>query len=215
MRESEGISLKAGIDPLVRYYRFQARLYDATRWSFLLGRQALLQDIAVHCQPRRILEVGCGTGRNLLKLHRIFPQAFICGVDLSRHMLCVAKRNLRTLNGNLELLEQPYFQPLFPQKPFDLVVFSYCLSMINPGWGQALKAAEGDLRAGGWLAVVDFHSSPFRWFKKWMALNHVRLGDHLLPFLAEHFQPRRIAIKPTYRGLWSFFRFIGTRNHEK
>lgn len=199
------------LNPLVRYYRWHARLYDASRWSFLFGRQALMQAIATYCRPHNILEVGCGTGKNLLRLHQIFPEASLCGVDLSRHMLRVARRKLGSMNGNLQLVEQPYCQPLSPQKPFDLVVFSYCLSMINPGWEQALQAAALDLQPGGWVAVVDFHTCYFDWFKKWMAINHVQIGSHLLPSLAEQFQPRAITVKPAYKGLWSYFSFIGTR----
>ena len=214
---SEAVSklTAAGAIPLMRYYRFHARLYDATRWSFLFGRKALMQEIAAYCRPRNILEVGCGTGKNLLRLHQIFPEASLLGVDLSRHMLRVARRKLGNLNGKLELLEQPYFQQLSPQRPFDLVIFSYCLSMINPGWEQALQAAKLDLRPGGWIAVVDFHASHAVWFKKWMAINHVQIGGHLLPLLTDQFQPRAITIKPTYKGLWSFFSFIGTRPNEQ
>ena len=72
---------------LTRYYRWHARLYDATRWSFLFGRTALIRAIAADSQPRRILEIGCGTGSNLLYLHRQFPDAAITGLDLSADML--------------------------------------------------------------------------------------------------------------------------------
>jgi S-adenosylmethionine-diacylgycerolhomoserine-N-methlytransferase len=42
---------------LARYYRFHARIYDATRWSFLFRRTALSAPAA----PAHILEVA-GTG---------------------------------------------------------------------------------------------------------------------------------------------------------
>ncbi len=213
MNTSGSIPRAGEVDPVVRYYRWHARLYDATRWSFLFGRQALVRDMAAFCQPRRILEVGCGTGGNLVKLHKLFPRASLCGVDISPHMLRVAGRKLRSRNVSPELLRQPYRHPLSPRNPFDLIVFSYCLSMINPGWEQALQAASRDLGADGWIAVVDFHASASARFKKWMALNHVRLEEHLLPSLEAHFQPRAVTVTPTYRGLWSYFSFIGTRQN--
>jgi S-adenosylmethionine-diacylgycerolhomoserine-N-methlytransferase len=46
-----------------RYYRLHSRIYAATRWSFLFGRRAILDDIAAATTPARILEVGCGTGK--------------------------------------------------------------------------------------------------------------------------------------------------------
>lgn len=46
-------------------------------------------------RPRRILDVGCSTGLSTLKLHATSPDAEIVGVDLSPHMLSVARYNLR------------------------------------------------------------------------------------------------------------------------
>src|SRR5258705_4591589 len=48
-----------------RYYRWHAHFYDVTRWAFLFGRTALIRLAAGQLRPRRILEVGCGTGRIL------------------------------------------------------------------------------------------------------------------------------------------------------
>ena len=68
MSEPREVGTSRAIDPafdaaaLTRYYRWHAPLYDATRWSFLFGRAALIRGIALHRRPRRILEVGCGTG---------------------------------------------------------------------------------------------------------------------------------------------------------
>lgn len=57
-------------------YRFQRHFYDLTRRFFLFGRDDLLRQMNV--QPAEtVLEVGCGTGRNLLKLSRRAPQRSI------------------------------------------------------------------------------------------------------------------------------------------
>ena len=46
-------------------YRYQRYIYDATRKYYLLGRDRMLDGLD---PPERgtILEVGCGTGRNLI-----------------------------------------------------------------------------------------------------------------------------------------------------
>lgn len=194
--------------PLARYYRWQARFYDATRWSFLFGRQRLIELAAAHGQPATVLEVGCGTGRNLLALHRRFPGARLQGVDLSADMLARARRKTAGRSA-IELQQQRYRQPL-TTAGFDLVVFAYALSMFNPGWQQALAAAEADLAPAGRLAVVDFHTSPLTPFRRWMALNHVRMEAHLLAALQDRFQPLVQRVRPVYGGLWSYFLFIGS-----
>ena len=192
-----------------RYYRVHAGIYDLTRWTFLLGREALLRQVAASVSPARILEVGCGTGKNLVQLGRQFPQARLWGLDLSGDMLAVAQKKLQGLSPRLTLIQAAYDRPVEEKPFFDLVVFSYALSMFNPGWEQALTAASRDLAPGGAIAVVDFHDSGFPLFKRWMGLNHVRLDGHLLPGLKSRFPSHESAIRPAYGGVWSYFRFVG------
>ena len=201
-------------DPLSRYYRWHARLYDATRWSFLFGRSALIRAITGRCQPASILEIGCGTGSNLLRLRRRFPDAAITGLDLSTDMLVQARRKLAQRASAVTLLQQRYDRPLSAEPAFDLIVFSYCLSMIDPGWQQALDAALGDLQPGGLLAVVDFHDTPSARFSRWMALNHVRMDAHLLPHLNGRCQPITQSVRPAYGGGWRYFSFIGSKRND-
>jgi S-adenosylmethionine-diacylgycerolhomoserine-N-methlytransferase len=192
-----------------RYYRVHAGIYDLTRWSFLLGREALLRQVAASFTPARILEVGCGTGKNLVQLGRQFPEARLWGLDLSGDMLAVARKKLQILAPRLTLIQAAYDHPVEEKPFFDLVVFSYALSMFNPGWEQALSAASRDLAPGGAIAVVDFHDSGFPLFKRWMGLNHVRLDGHLLAGLKSRFPIHEATVRPAYGGVWSYFRFMG------
>ena len=196
---------------LADYYRWHARLYDATRWSFLFGRAALIRAIAGRCQPARILEIGCGTGSNLLRLRRRFPDAAITGLDLSTDMLVQARRKLSRHSARITLRQGRYDQPLQPDQPFDLIVFSYCLSMVDPGWEQTLEAALRDLRPGGLLAVVDFHDTCFAGFQRWMAFNHARMDAHLLPRLNACCRPLAQRVRAAYGGSWRYFSFIGCK----
>jgi S-adenosylmethionine-diacylgycerolhomoserine-N-methlytransferase len=195
-----------------RYYRVHAGIYDLTRWSFLLGREALLRQVAASFTPARILEVGCGTGKNLVQLGRQFPQARLWGLDLSGDMLAVARKKFQTMGSRLTLIQAAYDRPVMEAPFFDLVVFSYALSMFNPGWEQALAVASRDLAPGGAIAVVDFHDSVFPLFKRWMGLNHVRLDGHLLPGLKSRFLIHEAVIRPAYGGAWSYFRFLGRKS---
>lgn len=196
---------------LTRYYRWHARLYDATRWSFLFGRAALIRAIADHHAPRHILEIGCGTGANLARLGRRFPQATLTGLDLSPDMLTRAWRKMAARGLPVTLLQGCYDRPLNEEPTFDLIVLSYCLSMIDPGWEQAVDAALRDLRPGGLLAVVDFHDSRWAGFRRWMALNHVKMDGHLLPHLNGCCQPVAQTVRAAYGGGWRFFTFIGRK----
>ena len=194
---------------LQRYYQWHARIYDATRWSFLFGRSALLQQVAKLITPLRILEVGCGTGTNLLVLAKRFPQAHITGVDLSAHMLNVAQRKLAPYAPRLNLLHQAYTAPL--PDSFDLIVFSYSLSMMNPGWEPALHSAWQNLSEDGMVAVVDFADTTHPVFRRWMAVNHVQMEGHLLPLLNALFNAALSEQHKVYAGLWRYLIFIGSK----
>ena len=81
------------------YYRLHAQIYDATRWSFLFGRKTLIRRVAAMTQPATILEIGCGTGKNLLTLAKTFPQARLFGLDISESMLRIASKHRKQFLG--------------------------------------------------------------------------------------------------------------------
>lgn len=192
-----------------RYYRLHARIYDLTRWTFLRGREILRAQVAASLTPYRILEVGCGTGTNLLHLGRLFPLAELWGVDLSADMLAVTGKKLQKVGHRLTLIQSSYDRPVAQASPFDLVVFSYALTMFNPGWELALKAASLDLSPQGTIAIVDFHDSASKTFRKWMGINHVRMDGHLLPHLIGLFPLHHWSVTQVFGGLWSYFFFLG------
>lgn len=199
---------------LARYYRLHAGIYDATRWSFLFGRDELLRSVRRRSEPSRILEVGCGTGRNLAQLACMFPHAELTGIDLSEPMLAKATRRLSSFAKRVRLVNEAYAQPLGGSTGFDLIIASYALSMFNPGWEHAIETAATDLRPGGIVAVVDFSHTGARWFEQWMRRNHVLMQNHLWPVLHSTFRPLQDTRHSAYGGLWHYGMFIGQKSRE-
>ncbi len=195
---------------LAKYYKYHARVYNSTRWSFLFGRESLLNNLSFQSPPKNILEVGCGTGHNLLKLAKKYPSARITGVDLSDEMLKVAKKNLKKPSLRVSFLHQAYSKPLDPGT-FDLILFSYSLTMMGSEWKRVLDTAHTDLATGGLIAVVDFHTSPSGFFRSWMRHNHVEMGGFLLPGLKSDYAQVSLESKSVYGGLWNYFSFVGQK----
>lgn len=193
------------------YYRWHSRVYDLTRWAFLFGRQQLIDLAATHQPaPTRILEIGCGTGRNLVALAEKFPKARITGLDLSTDMLDRASPKLHPYGDRVTLLHQAYTSPIGEEHDgFDLIVLSYALTMINPGHDQVLHACQKDLASKGILAVVDFHSSSHSWFRQWMSVNHVRMEGQVQAHLQKHFHIQQQHLHSAYASLWHYGLFIG------
>ena len=141
-------------------YRHQRHIYDLTRKFYLFGRDQLL-DALPAAPGMAVLEMGCGTGRNLVKLAWRAPAARLYGVDVSSMMLDTAEKALEQagLAGRVGLAQAggQGFDPqaAFGISAFDTIYFSYVLSMI-PAWRPVVERALDQLKPGGTLAVVDF-----------------------------------------------------------
>ena len=196
---------------LLSYYRWHAKMYDLTRWAFLFGRRGLIKTVASQIEPpSRILEIGCGTGKNLITLAEAFPAARIAGLDLSKDMLERARVKIDRFDGRVELLHRPYDGPVAREgERFDLIVFSYSLSMINPGYDEVIRHCRADLKPGGVVAVVDFHETRWPWFRRWMGINHVRMEGQILKHLGCHFETLKCQVERCYGDLWRYLVFVG------
>lgn len=153
-------------------YRTQRHIYDLTRKYYLLGRDRLIADLAPP-PGGLVLEMGCGTARNLIIAARRYPDARFLGFDISEAMLENARTSVRRagLENRITLTKGDAtafsMRRLFGINGVDRVFCSYTLSMI-PGWEQAIEAGADALAPGGRLHIVDFgsqHGLP-DWFAR-------------------------------------------------
>jgi len=168
---SDGAGHGAHMDGIYRYQRY---IYDVTRKYYLLGRDRMLEGLEPP-QGGTILEVGCGTGRNLILAAKRYPHAKLYGFDISKEMLVTARQSIERagLSDRIEVVEGDATEftmlKLFGLPTADRVFISYSLSMIPP-WQAAVREAVKALGAGGELHVVDFgqQSGWPKWFEKLM-----------------------------------------------
>lgn len=193
-------------------YRRQRHFYDATRKYYLLGRDRLIADLAPP-PGGSILEIGCGTGRNLIACARAWPQASLYGIDISQAMLETARTALARAGGadcvHLAQGDACAFDPsaLFGRATFDRVFISYALSMI-PDWEGALAQAAACVAPGGRLDIVDFgqqEALPRLWkdaLFRWLSAFHVSPRADLERAIARTARARggKANIQPLYRG---------------
>lgn len=163
-----------------RMYRYQRHIYDVTRKFYLLGRDGLISGLDP--PPRgHVLEIGCGTGRNLVKAAKAFPAARFYGLDVSAEMLASARQSIARAGLDQQVVtaraDATSFDParLFEVAAFDRIFISYALSMI-PHRHAALAQACTFLANGGALHLVDFGDqaglpATFRFaLEHWLAL---------------------------------------------
>lgn len=161
------------------YYGGARHIYDATRKYYLFGRDQALDALAAGSW-RTLVEVGFGTGRNLLNLRKRRPDAVLGGVDASDQMLEHAARRLpgvKLVQGFAEQVDIPAVLGVRP----DRVLLSYALSMFPDPQGAVANLRRG-LAPGGELWIVDFGDlaglpGPARnALHAWLTTFHVRPG---------------------------------------
>lgn len=193
-----------GLEALAGFYRRQAWLYDWTRPFILFGRGEAVAALAPG-PGHVVLDVGCGTGRNLEPLAR--TGAEVVGIECTPAMLERARARIVRLRPGCRarLDPRPYGTHEDYRGAADRILFSYSLSMIPP-FEEVLARAREDLRPGGSIAVVDFLDAvpPF---SRSLELCHVRLGRERLDGLRRLFPRRRESVRRA--GPWRYYLFCG------
>jgi phosphatidylethanolamine/phosphatidyl-N-methylethanolamine N-methyltransferase len=174
---------------VVQSYRLYAPMYNLLFGAVLEpGRKALARSLTAF-QPRRILELGVGTGLML----PLYPQdAAVVGVDLSPEMLALASERAAALPGRRIELMCADVEQLAPWgEPFDCVTLPYVLS-VTPHPDRLLQAAMRLCKPGGRILVLNHFSGGRFWSglerlasplaKRIGFRSDFRFEDHLGPY---------------------------------
>lgn len=156
-------------------YKYQRYIYDATRKYYLLGRDRMLDRLKPP-PGGRVLEIGCGTGRNLILAARRYPAARFYGFDISEVMLDTARASIERagLSDRITVAQGDAtnfdVQAMFGEPHVERAFISYSLSMIPP-WQAAVREGIAALAPGGELHIVDFGQQEGwpKWFERLMA----------------------------------------------
>ncbi len=198
-------------DPLDSYYRLHASIYDATRWSFLFGRNEMIRSLGIE-SGHKVLEIGCGTGKNLQQMKKLYPGAELWGIDLSEQMLKKAASKLED-SPDVKLIHGRFGERRMNRK-FDLVICSYMLSMTGDALPSILDSIYRQLNEGGRVAVTDFFRTRSPGFENWMRMNHVTMDGSILSELSYRFMIKTASINSAYLGLWDYIIFTGSKNSQ-
>ncbi len=216
-------------DRLEAFYAPQADDYDRFRERLLHGRAGLIARLPAPIGGR-LVELGGGTGRNLEFFgERLRAFARVDVVDLCPALLGRAAQRSARLGWHHVRAVEADATTWQPDRPADVVLISYALSMIDD-WRGAVDNAVAILRPGGVLGVVDFfvsdpvpepgrvrHGAFTRWFwPRWFGHDGVRLHPEHVPHLRARTRFRSLiessGVVPYLPGLRApWYAFVGER----
>ncbi len=153
-------------DHLVEEFDRMGEIYDAYVRPF----STPLMDEAVHAlEPYidrrfRIMDAGCGCGREVCRMSRLVPEGEVVGIDLAAGMVNAAQRAAHAKGfDNTAFVQSDVGQlPTEFNGKFDMV-YSSLAHHHYPNPGAATQAIFNCLRPGGIYAVID--AGP-EWFVK-------------------------------------------------
>jgi ubiquinone/menaquinone biosynthesis C-methylase UbiE len=151
---------KMGKDP----YKKIAKTYD----RYVEPSIAVIRQIGMKMYPPRegihVLDVGCGTGTNLMLYHEAGCNVF--GIDLSPTMVEVAQKKL---GNRAEIRLGDASKMPYSDDSFDLVTGFLTLhempSQIRPA---VISEMVRVMKHGGRILLIDYHLGPIRFPKGWM-----------------------------------------------
>lgn len=140
--------------------------YDPITHYVLPPNETLVRQSAVDAvqgNPRRILDLGCGTGSTTLLMKQRFPEAEVIGLDLSPYMLAAAEHKAQQAGKVIQWRHGNGEQTGFPAASFDLVTASLLFHETPPVVAQLiLQEAYRLLTAGGEVVVLDGNQKTLR-----------------------------------------------------
>jgi ubiquinone/menaquinone biosynthesis C-methylase UbiE len=149
---------------------------DVSFWSRLARRK--LADVAI--KRRRVLELGCGTGRIAFPLAR--EGVAVVGIDRSAEMLARARMRLRRVRKPLDisLIRGDIRHLPFPDRSFPLVVAPYGIlqSLLRErDLAATLEAVARVLKPGGMFGLELVADLPsWNEYKNRVSLRGTRAG---------------------------------------
>ncbi len=118
---------------------------------------------AIQGQPRRILDLGCGTGSTTLMLKRRFPQAEVVGLDLSPQMLVMAQHKAHAAHLDITFCHGNAMATGLDRDAFDVVCATLLFHETPPAVAKTiLRESFRLLTAGGQMLILDGNQQTLR-----------------------------------------------------
>ena len=141
---------------------FNLAYYRNPVWDTGISPQELMDFIASHI-PGKALDLGCGTGTNVITLAKHGWE--VIGVDFALRAISIAKKKAQQNNVAVDLRQEDVTQLNSIQGRFDLILDMGCFHSLPPDKRSSyiLKINQLLSDSGTFLLYLFFTSSPVRY----------------------------------------------------
>lgn len=135
--------------------------YDKAIFHGDWARCERIANVVVQCAPPEaplsMLEIGCGTGEQLVSLARKFPKAKFTGIDISAPNIAIARDLVRRegFSDRIEVIQADYLTRHLGS--FDIIVSYSTLHLIHAPDAALFSKLANELVAGGvFINIIPF-----------------------------------------------------------
>lgn len=169
---------------------------DAPNWveSYVIStnhphRQLIVDEVEKLGDINKILEIGCNTGANLIRINEVYPKINLVGVDISDR--CINKAREYMPNAFFKVCD--YHVLPFPDEYVDLILADAVLMYSNPERiEQAMK--EIDRVSKKYVIIVDRDSKS----KAGVRNGHIWRRNYALILREMGYSVKKYKIEPQY-----------------
>ncbi len=140
--------------------------YDPITQYVLPPNETWVREAAIEAiggTPRRILDLGCGTGSTTLMLKQAFPRAQVTGLDLSPYMLVIAEYKAQKAGIEVQWRHGNAQKTAWKAESFDLVTASLLFHETPPEVSKSiLRECFRLLIPGGQVVILDGNQQTLR-----------------------------------------------------
>lgn len=146
--------------------KYDTMIYPSLSFSVThLGRLSAIGRLfgmdSVHPTAARVLELGCGTGMNVLAMAQLFPDAKFIGVDLSKSQIEIANAATKATGiSNVQFLQADICELDKDLGVFDYIIAHGVYSWIpDPTKAALLRICKENLSPKG-IAYISYNCLP-------------------------------------------------------
>lgn len=150
-------------EPMSEFFDKRASSYETHMKGFMQYLDDFYDAVAVNipntCKIINVLDLGCGTGMQTIKLLEKCPNAKILALDVSAEMLSIYNNKLSAYNADIETKNLSIFDYEYPNDTFDYIIATEMMHHFTASEKEYIyKKINLSLKTKGLYIEADYHS---------------------------------------------------------